>query len=440
MKLAAAEVGEPPERPLTEQEYHLQVARDLRRNYIANLAHGMLGMTGFRLVSAPTFVPAYIFVLSGSQLAVGMALAAQFLGMAMSSIWGATVIEHRRRVMPVVYFVGWMMRLQILALALSGYLLDGSAALAAACIFLSLFGFFGGMQGVSFHFLMSKVIPVNKRGRLTGMRNFLGGLTAAGVAYLGGEYLVGANLLGNGYATTFLAAFILTSLGITALSFVREPPSPEVRVATPLRNRLRDVPWLLRSDRDFTRFLLARGLAAAGTIAVPFYAIYAGRYIDLSGSALGYLSLAFLLAQTVSNLAWGRLADRHGNRIVFLLSVSLWMAAAVQLVGSTSLPAFMLAFCGLGAGFGGFQIASQNLVLEFGQRHELPMRIAVSDTVCYAMMALGPVLGGVIAQSGAFAQVFWIAIAVKALALMAILRVADPRKRLTSIPQQETTS
>src|SRR5690606_27135680 len=125
-----------------------------------------------------------------------------------------------------VYTVGWLMRLQILALALSAFFLDGYAALLAACLCLTLFGFFSGMQGVSFHFLMSKVIPMNKRGRLTGMRNGLGGLPAAGVAYLGGKYLVGGNFFGTGYATTFLAAFILTSLGITALTFVREPPSP----------------------------------------------------------------------------------------------------------------------------------------------------------------------------------------------------------------------
>ena len=165
MKAAAADVGAVPESdgpPLTEREYRVRVLRDLRRNYTANLAHGMLGMTGFRLVSAPTFVPAYIFLLSGSQRAVGVALAAQFVGMAMSSIWGATLIEHRREVMPVVYRVGWLMRLQILALALSAYVLDGYPALLAACICLGLFGFFSGMQGVSFNFLMSKVIPMNK--------------------------------------------------------------------------------------------------------------------------------------------------------------------------------------------------------------------------------------------------------------------------------------
>src|SRR5690606_24172771 len=136
---------------------------------------------------------------------------------------------------------------------------------------------------------------------------------------------------------------------------------------------------------------------------------------------------------------WGRMADKHGNRIVFLLSVSIWMLAAVQLIASQSLPSFMLAFCGLGAGFGGFQIASQNLVLEFGQRHELPMRIAISDTVCYAMMAFGPILGGIVAQSGAFIQVFWIAIIMKCLALAAIMRVADPRQRLTTTKRPETS-
>ena len=38
--------------------FEAQIERDLPRNYTAHLLHGMLGMTGFRLVFAPTFVPA----------------------------------------------------------------------------------------------------------------------------------------------------------------------------------------------------------------------------------------------------------------------------------------------------------------------------------------------------------------------------------------------
>ncbi|MEW6372929.1 MAG: hypothetical protein AB1584_18515 [Pseudomonadota bacterium] len=106
--------------------YDAQVERDLPRNYAANLVHGFLGVTGFRLVTAPTFVPAYIYLLSQSNLTVGLALAGQSLGMALSSIWSATLIEHRRRVMPVVFGVGWLMRAQVLGLALSGFFLEGT--------------------------------------------------------------------------------------------------------------------------------------------------------------------------------------------------------------------------------------------------------------------------------------------------------------------------
>lgn len=410
-----------------EQTFRAEVRKHLGRNVGASLAHGMLGLTGFRLVTAPTFVPAYIYLLSASKLAVGLALASQFIGMALSSIWGATLIEHRRKVLPVVFSIGWLMRAQILGLALSAWLLDGGWALAAACLFLALFGLFNGVQSVAFAYLMSKVIPVDRRGSLTGLRNFFGGLIAAAVAWLGGHYLVGGNAFGNGYASTFMAAFILTSIGISALSFVREPASPWVRPRARLRERLRQVPALLRADPHYRRFFHARALAALGTAALPFYAIYAGRGSGLSGEMLGYLSLAFLLAQTISNLAWGRIADRRGYKQVFLLSLGLWTAATGALLLAESTGWIMLAFCGLGAGFGGYYVASQNLVLEFGSSQDRPMLIAVSDTASHLMMAAGPILGGLAAEGVDFGWVFGAAMLLKCAALAMVWQMEEPR-------------
>ena len=81
-----------------EAQFQKDVATNLTRNYLSQLAHGMLAMTGFRLVNAPTFVPAYLFALSGSTSTVGLILAVQYLGSFFSSVFGATAIEHRRRI------------------------------------------------------------------------------------------------------------------------------------------------------------------------------------------------------------------------------------------------------------------------------------------------------------------------------------------------------
>jgi MFS family permease len=413
-----------------EAAYEAEIERNLPRNYVANMAHGLLGQTGFRLINAPTFVPAYIFQLSGSEAAVGLALGVQALGAAVSSLLGATLIEHRKRVLPMGMLVGWGMRGGILGLALGGFFLPDRWALISACCFLAVFGLFNGVQGVIFNYLMAKVIPLRLRGRLQGLRNFVAGLTASVVAYVGGQYFVGHNVLGNGYATTFLLAFGLTSVGLTMLMLVREPEPPEVRARRGFLARVGEIPALLAADPALSAFYAAASLASLGALAVPFYVLYAGKSVALSGANLGLLSTAMLVSQTGTNLVWGALADRAGSRIVFLLAEALWAVSTVMLMGVHDIVGLAIVFAGLGAGQGGFQNASQILVLEFGSRADLPMRIAVLNALVSLMAAIGPLAGGIMAEQFSYEAVFWFSVIVQAAAVAIILwRVDEPRRR-----------
>jgi MFS family permease len=416
-----------------EAAFQARVREDLRRNYLAHLAHGLLGQTGFRLINAPTFIPAYFHLLSGSDVAVGMARGLQSFGMFLSPILGATFIEHRRRVLPVGIVVGALMRLQLLGLALAGLFLAGSTRLVAAWLFLGLFGFFLGIQGVIFNFVVSKVIPVERRGALLGLRNALAGLTAAGVGIVGGT-LVDHVVLGNGYAATFLLAFALTSLGLCMLLFVREPESPRVREPSRVLDRIRDLPGLLRSDGGFTRYFIARAFGTMGRMAVPFYVIYAATRMDLGGSQLGWLTGAFVLAQSAINLFWGLVADRAGFRAVFLASLLLWISAAIVLMSTASFPTLLGVFAGLGAGLGGFQMSAQNMVLEFGSRENLPLRIAVANSASELVGAVGPVLGGILSMTLSYLPVFWTAIAFQAGAVLIVAFFVDEPRRRRAVP------
>ncbi len=412
-----------------EAAYEKFVWDNLRRNYLGNYLHGMLGMTGFRLVNAPTFLPAYLFAISGSNAIVGLGLALQQVGSVVSPIVGANQIEHRTRVMPAAMWMGTLARVQVLGMALSGWLLSGQSLVVAILTFMFLFGLFMGAQRVVFGILMAKVVPISRRGRLQAWRNATGGLIAAVLAYFAGRWFIGPDLFGNGYGVTFIFAFILTSLGLTALNLlIKEPEPPTTRPKARLRERLSDFPKLIAADRGYMYFLIVQMLATASRLAVPFYIIYVGSTIELTGGTLGLLSLAYLGADTLSNLVWGYLGDKTGFRLILLLSLIAWVASTVLLMSVHELPMIFVAFFGLGAAQSGYMMGAQTMILEFGTRDDMPMRIAFSATAEGIMASLGPLAGGIMATVLGYEAVFGVSIGflVAALVLL-ILFVKEPR-------------
>jgi len=420
----------PPSVQQREAAYQQFVDTNLRRNYLGNYFHGMLGMTGFRLVNAPTFLPAYLFIASGSNAIVGLGLALQQAGGIVSPIIAGNRIEHRPKVMPVAMLMGILSRLAVLGIALAGWLLTGQSLVLALLGFIFLFGLFMGAQRVVFSLLISKVIPISIRGRLQAWRNATGGLIAAVLAYIAGKYFIGGNMLGNGYATTFLCAFVLTSLGLLTLQIlIREPATPTLRKQLRFVERLREFPALVTQRPDFGWFLLVQMLATAGNIATPFYILYVGRLIDVDGATLGLLSLAFLGAGTVSNLVWGYLGDHTGFRLILILSLLCWLTATVLLMSTSSLPLIFLAFFGFGSAQAGYMMGAQTIILEFGEREDLPMRIALSTTAESITATIGPLAGGWAADQLGYGFVFGVSIILLAAALVLLtFAVGEPRR------------
>lgn len=404
---------------------------NLRRNYIGNFVHGMLGMTGFRLINAPTFMPAYLHLISGSNTIVGLGLALQQVGSIISPLVAGAKMEHRLKIMPAAIVLGSLGRLAILGMALSGWFLKDRAQVVTLLMFLFLFGVFMGAQRVAFTLLMSKVIPVSLRGRLQAWRNAIGGLIAAVLAYVSGKYLIEANVLGNGYSTTFILAFFLTSAGLWFLQYqIREPVPPTIREPARMRDRMRDIPGLIAADPAYRWFLVVQMLATSARIATPFFILHVGATMHLDGATLGLLSLAYLGADTVSNIAWGYLGDRSGFRIVLLLAITGWIAATVVLMTLSAPVAIFFAFCILGAAQAGYGMASNTMILEFGHRDDLPMRIGISATAEGVTATLGPLIGGTVADLLGYNVVFGASLGLLAAALLTlVVAVPDPRRK-----------
>jgi len=410
------------------------VEGNLRRNFIANFVHGMLGMTGFRLIYAPTFIPAYIQLMTGSALFVGLGQTLLMLGGFAVPIIGASQLEHRRRILAVSVRIGTAMRVQVLGLALAGFFLSGTSLLVATMVLFLLLGLFQGFQRVAFQMIIAKVIPLDRRGRLQGMRNLAGGAIAAALSYTAGRWLIEEQVLGNGYATTFLLAFVLTSLGLVVLQFgMKEPDAPSVRLRMPVRERLIELPALL-AERNYRWFLIGQALSVTGRVSAPFYILYAARVMELDGNTIGILSLAYLGADTASNILWGQLGDRFGYRLTFLLTIVAWIGSIILLVVAQTDPLVVLSFVGLGAANSGYMMSAQTMVLELGDRENMPMRLALSTTVEGFIATAGPLLAGAVVHLFGYVALLGVTAGLLVAALLAFwLRVNEPRRAAQAV-------
>lgn len=405
-----------------------EIERDLPRNFAALLIHGLLGQTGFRLINAPTFLPHFASVLAGNASGGTVMRAVQSFGQFVSPLLAVSMIEHRPYAKRLGVWFGSAMRVQLLLLGLVALLVvEPLHALWLTWIFVGCFGFALGMQNVAFQIVMAKVIPIERRGRLLGLRNLASGLVLIGVASIAGRLLDRYGFAaGNGY--TFLLAFGLTSLGLGAFASVREPAGRELRQRTPLVRRVRELPALLHAEPEFRRFLSARLLASAARGVLPLYVVFIARQYGISGGQLGGFTVLFSLAQSASTLGWGWLGDRTGYKPVFQLSTACSLAGTGLLLLTSDLWTASLTYALVGAGLGGFQLSGTNLVLEFGSERERAMRIAALNASTELVGTIGFLGAGVLADLVSFPSAFAASIALQALAIWRIEAMRDPRR------------
>jgi len=147
------------------------------------------------------------------------------------------------------------------------------------------------------------------------------------------------------------------------------------------------------------------------------------------------LSLAYMGADTVTNLVWGYLSDRQGFRSTFVISLAINIVGVGALMMSHSVTTFALAFFMIGAAQSGYLMSTSNIVLEYGHRHDVPMRMALSNTAEGAMGSLAPLLGAGLAMWLGYEASFYDTIATLIVALgVLVWKVEEPRrKRATHI-------
>ncbi|NWO11359.1 MFS transporter [Chromohalobacter salexigens] len=282
-------------------------------------------------------------------------------------------------------------------MALFGQGAWGGAIVLAALVVLSLGR---GLSSIATKDVLGKTISKQRRGTLMGWSG-----SAAGAITLA----VGAVLMLFGDRPGQIALSILlliATLGwalnaLLASRIKEEPGATEggMNVWSSLGEGLR----LLRTDRHFLHFNMARALLLSSALALPYIALLGQQQ---SGSNLGGLGIMILVSGLAGMLAspiWGKLADRSSRKVMRDSAVIAALCCATTALiawlpgaWSDSVWPYALVYALLVIAHAGVRLGRKTYVVDMAGSDKRALYVALSNTFTgLLMLVAGGLLGGV---------------------------------------------
>ena len=405
--------------------------QNLRRNFVA-LA-GLFGMfqAGLSFASFTTVLPALAGRLGASNALIGLIPAIHMVGWSLPGVLVANHVEGLNRKLPYVtrYTVFERLPLALGAVAIL-LLATDNPGLALVLLILSLasMSLVGGVVLPGWFGIITKIVPVNIRGRFFAWSNTIGAglglLASAGVGFL---------INGLPYPINYAACLAIGAaclwVGFAFLFRIREPELRIDHVSASLGEYLGRLPKILRRDNELSRFLTARWVASLGTMGVGFYAVYALSDLRLAEWQVGAFNFALLATQMASSVAFGTLADRFGHKIVVTAGTgSMALASLAAVLSSEAWWLIYLAFVAVGASYATIGVSAFSILLEYAPAGQQPTYTSLAGLLLAPPTFAAPIIGGLIADAVGYTAMFWMSVVISLLAVfLFVFLVRDPR-------------
>lgn len=415
--------------------------RHLRRNF----SFGVLNGVFFNLFSAlldPSLVLSwFVSQLTTSNFLIGLIVPIQGGGWFLPQLVISSYLQSRQRKLPFYARVAGV-RVAIWGLMTLAVFLIKDAAVLLVVFFtlLAAYSLTAGLAGICFIDIVAKAIPAARRGAFFGWRRFAGGFLA-----LGGSLLVKYILderrgltFPDNYAILFLLSFFILCVAMACFILIVEPLEPVSKKRVTLGRQFRRAWDLPRRDKNYRRFLTMRLLLMAAEIATPFYIVYAKRALSVSVGMVGVYLTGATLASFASNLLWGRISDRRGNKLLLILSSALGLLIPLTALsigpladmwpglGELAPSLFALVFVLSGGYKSGAMIGNLNFLLEIAPADDRPIYIGFTNTIM-GIALLASSVGGLIVDITGFTVLFSLALAFYAVAFFLTLGLREPR-------------
>jgi MFS family permease len=376
--------------------------RDATWNFTAALIDAAGWGLGMALIAHDTILPLFVSQLTPSDLALGAIPAVLYFGWYLPGVLVAAAIERLARLKTCVLAIALFERLVLLTLVMLVVWLgpDNRSALLRA-FFASWFvmNLATGCATPAYFKLVAKTVPPGSRGRLYGIGGGLAGLLGA-VGGLVAERLLKEFAFPYGFAWCFAVAFIVLTLSVLPLAWMREPETP---LPAPAPRGRWHAGHLLQvaGDPRLLRLVVSHTLSCGILMAAAFYTPFAQRELGADAGAIARYTAALMAAGAAGNLLCGWVGDRHGNRRALLVASFAGVVAAWLALVAPSLAGMYGVFALSRVAAAGWSICWVNYVLELSPPHRTASYIAVASLMFGPARILLPLIGApVVSQFG----------------------------------------
>lgn len=251
---------------------------------------------------------------------------------------------------------------------------------------------------------MGSLVPARRRGAFFAVRTRLTMVSSLLIFIAGGGMLTFCahhGSAGLGFALLFVFAALGRACSSVLLSKMHDPePASEDQSHRILRQSLRQLISALREPgfRHYTFFL--SGMMGVVAISAPFFAVHMLKglgftYLEYSINAAASIVTQFLLLGF-----WGRFTDRHGNRVVILLTGCLLPCLPLLWLVSPNFYYLLLVQVASGAIWSGFTLSTSNFLYDLRPpRTGFAAYAAVQASITAGAVFAGGLTGGFLAAN-----------------------------------------
>jgi MFS family permease len=407
----------------------VEVRKFLRFNFIVCLLDGGFFGFGMGFGSFVTILPLFVSRMTDSALLIGLIPAIHGVTWQLPQLFTASSVSRMRRYKPSVLATTIHERIPFIGFALTAYFLPVIGSRTALVLVFALLiwqGLGAGLTANAWTSMIAKLMPSEVLGTFFGLQASSANVLSSISAVLAGLILTAYDSPRD-FVTCFLLTFGAMTVSYIFLARMHEPVDTEKVVPEP-RPFWHGMGAILRRDRNFVWFLVARSLSQFAGMGGAFYIIYAVRRLGVDELIAGVMTSVLMFTQIIANPLLGYLGDRWSHRRVMEIGALASIASALLAWKAVNEAWLYAAFVLMGIFVVSVWTTGLAISASFGSEAERPVYIGMSNTLVAPATILAPVFGGWLADQTDYRVTFF-ASAACGLVTLVILHflVRDPR-------------